>query len=196
MEKTNEHIDQQTRKVLHDDGIDATMYAWLAAKNDGAGARVKSPDETESTDKETELTEFKRYIRAELELIGCKYINITTFPNGTLEYSIRSNRDPAIQIDFIRDGSRYVVILTRHTAEEWYNRMTVKVELTRIFNDKEKIPLSALSVQDTLTVIKQSEEGTVMRLTHKVYDSYTCTKLCDTNTVAELVTHIFEISKL
>ena len=74
--------------------------------------------------------------------------------------------------------------------------MTVKVELTRIFNDKEKIPLSALSVQDTITVTKQSEEGTVVRLTHKVYDSYTCTKLCDTNNIAELVAHIFEISKL
>lgn len=194
MEKTNEHTDQPTRKVLHADGIDATMYAWLATKNDGAGARVKSPDETELTDGETELTEFKRYIRAELELIGCKYINIITFPSGTGVHPMKN--DPALQIDFIRDGSRYVVMLTRHSASEWYNRMAVKVELTRIFNDKEKIPLSALSVQDTLTVVKQSEEGTVMRLTHKVYDLCTCKKICDTNTVAELVTHIFEISKL
>lgn len=143
---------------------------------------------------ETELTKFKMYILDELVRIGCKYINIITFPNGTLKQPMKN--DPAIQIDFIKDGSRYVVILTRHIAGEWYNRMTVKVELTRIFNDKEKIPLSALSVQDTLTVTKQTEEGTVVRLTHKVYDSFACKKPYDTNAIAELVAHIFEISKL
>ena len=143
---------------------------------------------------ETELTKFKKYIHDELKRIECKCINITTFPNGTSEYLIK--RDPAIQVDFIKDGSRYVVLITKHIDGEWYNRLMVKVELTRSFTDSEKIPLSALSVQDTITVIKQTEEGTVMRLTHKVYDSFTCKKPCDTNAVTELVSHILEISKL
>ena len=143
---------------------------------------------------ETELTKFKMYILDELVRIGCKYINIITFPNGTLKQPMK--RDPAIQVDFIKDGSRYVVLITKHIDGEWYNRLVVKVELTRSFTDSEKIPLSALSVQDTLTVIKQTEEGTVVRLTHKVYDSFACKKPCDTNAITELVTHILEISKL
>ena len=147
----------------------------------------------EKTD-ETELTKFKMYILDELVRIGCKYINITTFPDGTLVQPMKN--DPAIQVDFIKDGSRYVVLITKHIDGEWYNRLVVKVELTRSFTDSEKIPLSALSVQDTLTVVKQTEEGTVMRLTHKVYDSFTCKKPCDTNAITELVSHIFEISKL
>lgn len=147
----------------------------------------------EKTD-ETELTKFKMYILDELVHTGCKYINIITFPKGTSAHPMKN--DPAIQVDFIKDGSRYVVLITKHIDGEWYNRLVVKVELTRIFNDSEKIPLSALSVQDTLTVIKQSEEGTLMRLTHKVYDSFTCKKPCDTNAITELVAHILEISKL
>lgn len=143
---------------------------------------------------DTELTKFKKYIFDELKRIGCECINIITFPDGTLEHPMP--HDPAIQIDFIKDGNRYVVLITKHIDGEWYNRLVVKVELTRSFTDSEKIPLNALSVQDTLTVIKQTEEGTMMRLTHKVYDSFACEKPCDTNAITELVSHIFEISKL
>ena len=147
----------------------------------------------EETD-ETELTKVGEYLYDELKRIECKCINIITLPDGTLKYPIK--RDPAIQLDFIKDGSRYVVQITKHIAGEWYNRLAVKVELTRIFNDSEMIPLSALSVQDTLTVIRQTEEGTEMRLNHRVYDSFTCKAPCDANVATEIIEHIFEISKL
>ena len=143
---------------------------------------------------ETELTKFREYLFDELNRIECKCINIITFPEGMIVYPMK--KDPAIQLDFIKDGSRYVVQITKHIAGEWYNRLSVKVELTRRFTDSEKIPLRALSVQDTLTVTEQTEEGTVMRLNHRVYDSITCKTPCDANIAAELIEYIFEISKL
>ena len=145
---------------------------------------------------EIDLTKFREYLFDELKRIECKCIDIITLPDGTLEYPIKSNRDPAIQLHFTKDGNRYFVVLTKYIDGECYYRLNMKVELTRTFNDSEMIPLSALNVQDTLTVIKQTEEGTLMRLTHKVYDSFACKKPCDTNVITELVAHILEISKL
>lgn len=143
---------------------------------------------------ETKLTKFREYLFDELNRIECKCINIITFPEGMMVYPMK--KDPTIQLDFIKDGSRYVVQITKHIAGVWYNRLTVKVELTRIFNDSEMIPLNSLSVQDTLTVIRQTEEGTEMRLNHRVYDSFTCKAPCDANVATEIIEHIFEISKL
>lgn len=146
---------------------------------------------------ETELTKVKEYLYDELKRIGCEYISIITFPDGTLEYPIKSNRDPAIQLDFTKDGDRYIVIITKHIDQNWNNRLDVKVQLTRTFNEREMILLSSLSVQDTLTVIRQSEEdGTELRLVHRVYDSFTCKAPCDANVATEIIEHIFEISKL
>lgn len=143
---------------------------------------------------ETELAEFKKYLFEELKRIECKCIDIITLPDGTLEYPIK--RDPAIQLHFIKDGNRYFVALTKYIDGECYYRLNMKVELTRRFTDSEMIPLSALSVQDTLTVIRQTEEGTEMRLNHRVYDSFTCKAPFDANVATEIIEHIFEISKL
>lgn len=143
---------------------------------------------------ETELTKVKEYLYDELKRIECKYISIITFPDGTLEYPTK--RDPTIQIDFTKDGNRYIARVTKRIDGECYYRLTVKVELTHIFNDSEMIPLSALNVQDTITVIRQTEEGTEMRLNHRVYDSFTCKAPFDANVATEIIEHIFEISKL
>lgn len=144
---------------------------------------------------ETELNKVKEYLYDELKRIGCEYINIITFPDGTLEYPIK--RDPAIQLDFTKDGDRYIVIITKRIDQNRNNQLDVKVQLTRTFNEREMILLSSLSVQDTLTVIKQSEEdGTELRLVHRVYDSFTCKAPCDANVATEIIEHIFEISKI
>lgn len=145
---------------------------------------------------ETELTKVKEYLFEELKRIECKCIDIITLPDGTLGYPIRSNRDPAIQLHFTKDGNRYFATVTKYINGECYYRLNMKVELTRTFNDSEMIPLSALSVQDTLTVIRQTEEGTEMRLNHRVYDSFTCKASCDANVATEIIEHIFEISKI
>ena len=143
---------------------------------------------------ETELNKAYEFFLEELKRIECKCIDIMTFPDGTLEYPIK--RDPAIRLYFIKDSNRYVATVTKHIDGECYYRLNMEVELTRIFNDSEMIPLSALNVQDTLTVIRQTEEGTEMRLNHRVYDSFTCKAPFDANTATEIVAHIFEISKI
>ena len=131
---------------------------------------------------ETELNKVKEYLYDELKRIGCEYINIITFPDGTLEYPIK--RDPAIQLDFTKDDDRYIVIITKRIDQNRNNQLDVKVQLTRTFNEREMILLSSLSVQDTLTVIKQSEEDV------------TCKAPCDANVATEIIEHIFEISKI
>ena len=151
----------------------------------------------EETDK-TEITTLKEYIQAELELIRCRNITILTVPiNNTgsteishalkLSYFINDNDFTAIFYD---------VLVTKCIDQDWGDRLRVKVLLTRTFDEGEMIPISALSVDDTLTVIKQWDDSVEVRLEHRVSGSITCKTPCDVNTAKELVSHIFEISKL
>jgi len=151
----------------------------------------------EETDK-TEMTKLREYIHAELERIGCKNINILTVPvnnTGSTEIS------HALKLDyFINDNNFtaifYDVLVTKCIDQNWNDRLRVKVLLTRSFTDGEMIPLSALNVDDTLTVIKQWDDSVEVRLEHRVSGSITCKTPCDADTARELVKQIFEISKL
>ena len=147
----------------------------------------------EETDK-TEITTLKENIRAELERVGCKAIDISTVP---IENIGSTEITHALKLDyFTKDNDRCDVLVTKCIDQGWNDRLRVKVQLTRIFSVDETIPLSALNINDTLTVIEHPEEGTAVQLEHRVSGSITCKTPCDANTAAELVTHIFEISKL
>ena len=143
---------------------------------------------------ETELTKFKKYIQAELELIGCKEIDVLTVP---IENTGSTEIIHTIELDyFTKNVDRYHVQVTKCIDQNWNDRLCVKVLLTRIIEETETIPLSSLTINDTLTVFKRWNDGTAVRLEHRVSGSITCKTPCDVNTAAELVTYIFEISKL
>ena len=152
---------------------------------------------------ETELTKFKRYIQAELELIGCKEISFLTIPikntgsTDSIEKTSSAENVQALHLEFFKKGNLYDVLVTKYIDQNWNDRLCVKVQTPRIFRDNEMIPLSSLNIHDTLTVIKDWGDSTAVRLVHNVSGSITCKTPCDINTTAaELVTHIFEISKL
>lgn len=165
----------------------------------------------EETDK-TEITALKEYIRAELELIGCKHISILTVPikntdsltvpienigsTDSIENTGSAEIVHALHLEFIKDTDHYDVVVTKCIDQNWTDRLCVKVQVPRIFQDNEMIPLSSLSINDTLTVFKQWDDSTAVKLVHYVSGSIACKSPCDANTAAELVTYIFEISKL
>ena len=151
----------------------------------------------EETDK-TEITKLKENIRAELELIGCKAIDISTVP---IENIGSTEITHALKLDyFTKNADRYHVQVTKCIDQNWNDQLCVEVQLTRIFNSwsegDEMIPLSSLTIDDTLTVIKLWDNSSAVRLVHRVSGSITCKTPCDANTAKELVAHIFEISKL
>ena len=155
----------------------------------------------EETDK-TELTMLRKYIQAELELIGCKEISILTVPIKNTDSTDPNEKTSsaeivhALHLEFIKDSHFYDVLVTKCIDRNWNDRLCVKVQAPRIFRDNEMIPLSSLNIHDTLTVFKDWGDSTAVRLLHNVSGSITCKTPCDMNTAAELVTHIFEISKL
>lgn len=165
----------------------------------------------EETDK-TELNALKVYIQAELELIGCKHISILSVPinnTGSLTVPIKNTSSTdqientssaeivhALHLEFIKNSELYDVLVTKCIDQNWNDRLCVKVQTPRIFQDNEMIPLSSLNIHDTLTVFKQWDDCTAVKLVHNVSGSITCKTPCDANTAAELVTHIFEISKI
>lgn len=151
----------------------------------------------EETDK-TEITTLKENIRAELERVGCKEIDVLTVP---IENTGSTEIIHAIELDyFTKNADYYHVQVTKCIDQDWNDRLRVKVQLTRIFNswgeECEKIPISSLTIDDTLTVFKQWDDSSAVRLVHRVSGSITCKTPCDANTAKELVSHIFEISKL
>ena len=128
----------------------------------------------EETDK-SELTKFKRYIQAELELIGCKEISILTIPIKNT-----GSTDP---------NEKYI-------DQNWNDRLCVRVQVPYIFRENEMIPLNSLNIHDTLTVFKEWDDSTAVKLVHRVSGSIAYKTPCDADTARELVVHIFEISKL
>ena len=156
----------------------------------------------EETDK-SELTMLKEYIQAELELIGCKEISILIIPikntdsTDPIEKTSSAENVNALRLEFFKKSNFYDVLVTKSIDQNWNDRLCVKVQTPRIFRDNEMIPLSSLNIHDTLTVIKDWGDSTAVRLVHNVSGSITCKTSCDINTTAaELVTHIFEISKI
>ena len=156
----------------------------------------------EETDK-SELTMLKEYIQAELELIGCKEISILIIPikntdsTDPIEKTSSAENVNALHLEFFKKSNFYDVLVTKSIDQNWNDRLCVKVQTPRIFRDNETIPLSSLNIHDTLTVIKDWGDSTAVRLVHNVSGSITCKTSCDINTTAaELVTHIFEISKI
>ena len=160
MEKTNEHIDQQTSKVLH-----------IA-----------------------ELSTLENHICAELKRIGCGNINSMITPHNELVFTAK--KVPTIRLSFDKDGIKYGVLIHEISDDNESYRFALDTNLMCTFDDNEKIPFSSLSVCDTLTVTEQTEEGTKLRLVHRVSDLITYKRPCDTDIAAELVARIFEISKL
>ena len=147
----------------------------------------------EETDK-TELSTLKENIRAELEHVGCKEIDVLSVP---IENTGSTEIIPAIQLDyFTKNVDRYHVQVTKCIDQNWNDQLHVEVLLTRIVEEDETIPLSSLTINDTLTVFKRWNDGTAVRLEHRVSGSITCKTPCDVDTAKELVSHIFEISKL
>jgi hypothetical protein len=151
----------------------------------------------------SELTKLTESIQAELELIGCKSISILTVPikntgsTDPIEKTSSAENVKALHLEFIKNSEFYDVLVTKCIDQNWNDRLCVKVQTPRIFRDNEMIPLSSLNIHDTLTVIKDWGDSTAVRLVHNVSGSITCKTPCDINTTAaELVTHIFEISKL
>ena len=65
---------------------------------------------------ETELTKFKRYIQAELELIGCKEISILTIPikntgsTDSNEKTSSAENVNALHLEFFRKSNLYDVM--------------------------------------------------------------------------------------
>jgi hypothetical protein len=155
----------------------------------------------EETDK-TMMTMLKEYIQAELELIGCKNISILTVPikntgsTDSIEKTSSAEIVHALHLEFSKNSDFYDVLVTKCIDQNWNDRLCVKVRATRIFHDNEMIPLSSLNIHDTLTVFKDWGDSTAVKLVHNVSGSINCKTPCDMNTAAELVTHIFEISKL
>ena len=155
----------------------------------------------EETDK-SELTMLKRYIQAELELIGCKEISILTIPiknTGSTdpnEKTSSAENVQALHLEFFKKGNLYDVLVSKYIDQNWNDRLCVKVQTPRIFRDNEMIPLSSLNIHDTLTVIKDWGDSTAVKLVHRVSGSIAYKTPCDADTAAELVTYIFEISKL
>ena len=151
----------------------------------------------------SELTKLTESIQAELELIGCKSISILTVPikntdsTDSNEKTSSTENVKELHLEFIKNSEFYDVLVTKCIDQNWNDRLCVKVQTPRIFRDNEMIPLSSLNIHDTLTVIKDWGDSTAVRLVHNVSGSITCKTSCDINTTAaELVTHIFEISKL
>ena len=139
----------------------------------------------EETDK-TELTTLVVCICAELEHIGCKEIGI-----------LIDQKDHAIRLDyFTKNADYYHVLVTKRIDQDWNDQLHVEVRLTRNFNGDEMIPISSLTINDTLTVITQWDNSTAVRVVHRVSGSINCKTPCDANTASELVTYIYEISKL
>lgn len=156
----------------------------------------------EETDK-TEITTLKEYIRAELELIGCKEITILTVPitnTGSTDPNEKTNSTEithALHLEYsTKNIDLYEVQVTKCIDYDWNDQLCVKVKLRRIFQDGEMIPIGSLTINDTLTAFKCWDNSTEVRLEHNVSGSITCKSPCDANTAAELVTYIFEISKL
>lgn len=153
------------------------------------------------TDK-SELTMLIEYIQAELELIGCKSISILTVPikntdsTDPNEKTSSAENVKALHLEFFKKSDFYDVLVTKSIDQNWNDRLCVKVQVPRIFRNNEMIPLSSLNIHDTLTVFTEWADSVAVRLVHKVSGSITCKSPCDMNTAAELVTHIFEISKL
>ena len=155
----------------------------------------------EETNK-SELTMLKEYIQAELELIGCKEISILTIPikntdsTDPIEKTSSAENVNALLLDFFKKGDFYDVLITKSIDQNWNDRLCVKVSVPHIFRENEMIPLSSLNIQDTLTVFKEWDDSTAVKLVHNVCGSITCKTPCDSNTAARLITYIFEISKL
>lgn len=155
----------------------------------------------EETDK-SELTMLKEYIQAELELIGCKEISILTVPikntdsTDPNEKTSSAENVNALHLEFFKKSDFYDVLVTKSIDQNWNDQLCVKVQVPRIFRNNEMIPLSSLNIHDTLTVFTEWDNSAAVKLVHKVSGSINCKTPCDMNTAAELVTHIFEISKL
>lgn len=155
----------------------------------------------EETDK-SELTMLKEYIQAELELIGCKEISILTVPIKNTDSTDPNEKTSsaenvyALHLEFFKKSDFYDVLVTKSIDQNWNDQLCVKVQVPRIFRNNEMIPLSSLNIHDTLTVFTEWDDSTAVKLVHKVSGSINCKTPCDMNTAAELVTHIFEISKI
>ena len=155
----------------------------------------------EETDK-SELTMLKEYIQAELELIGCKEISILIIPikntdsTDPIEKTSSAENVNALHLEFFKKSNFYDALVTKSIDQNWNDQLCVKVRVPHIFRENEMIPLSSLTIQDTLTVFKEWDDSTAVKLVHNVYGSIAYKTPCDINTAAELVTHIFEISKI
>ena len=103
----------------------------------------------------------------------------------------------ALQLEFFtRDTVLHHVQVTKCIDQNWNDQLCVKVRVHRSYKGEEMIPLSSLTIDDTLTVFKLWDNSSAVRLWHNVSGSIACKTPCDANTAAELVTYIFEISKL
>ena len=155
----------------------------------------------EETDK-SELTMLKEYIQAELELIGCKEISILTIPiknTGSTdpnEKTSSAENVQALHLEFFKKGNLYDVLVTKCIDQNWNDRLRVRVQVPYIFREDEMIPLNSLNIHDTLTVFKEWDDSTAVKLVHRVSDSIACKTPCDASTATELVARIFEISKI
>ena len=155
----------------------------------------------EETDK-SELTMLKRYIQAELELIGCKEISILTIPiknTGSTdpnEKTSSAENVQALHLEFFKKSNLYDVLVTKYIDQNWNDRLCVRVQVPHIFRANEMIPLSSLNIHDTITVFKEWDDSTAVKLVHRVSGSIAYKTPCDADTARELIAHIFEISKL
>ena len=155
----------------------------------------------EETDK-SELTMLKEYIQAELELIGCKEISILIIPikntdsTDPIEKTSSAENVKALHLEFIKNSEFYDVLVTKCIDQNWNDRLCVRVQVPYIFRENEMIPLNSLNIHDTLTVFKEWDDSTAVKLVHRVSGSIAYKTPCDADTARELVAHIFEISKL
>jgi hypothetical protein len=205
MEKTNKHNARTTRKVHHDDVIDATVCAWVETKNAGVDAQVKFP---EDSDLDVDLTILKEYVNDELVRLGCMITRIEVTKYETLQ-----GVQPMMRVIFNRNKSHYFSEI-ESASDDKCTQFDIDVTVERSLTEDQLPPLNLLNTGDSITICRyprdikaiqfkepfppksHPDDELVLQLRHRVRDVFNCKKQDNSDVAAELVKQIFEISKL
>ena len=206
MKKMNKHNARTTRKVHHDDVIDATAYAWVETKNAGVDAQVKFP---EDSDLDVDLTILKEYVKDELVRLGCTIIIIEVTKYETLHRGVQ----PMMRVTFNRNKSHYFSEI-ESVSDGKCTQFDIDVTVTGSITEYQLPPLNSLNTGDSITIYRyprdikaieikepfpprsHPDDGLMLQLRHRARDVFNCKKRDNSDMAAELVKQIFEISKL
>ena len=140
MKKMNKHNARTTRKVHHDDVIDATAYAWVETKNAGVDAQVKFP---EDSDLDVDLTILKEYVNDELVRLGCTFIIIEVTKYETLHRGVQ----PMMRVTFNRNKSHYFSEI-ESVSDGKCTQFDIDVTVTGSITEYQLPPLNSLNTGD------------------------------------------------